>query len=141
MDKIFLIYNAENSGDEDEVVAVFNNPEVATAFTERHPRFHGRYRIEENELNPYFEKNDKWVYLVTIDPDEQRKQAHLIAAFDEEQLAYHKPVSKNDDVFFMYLFAADKNEAILLATAKYDSMIASGEWLLMKDEADDNDDD
>jgi len=141
MDKIFLIYNAENSDDEEEVVAVFNDPEVAAAFTERHPRFHGRYRIEEKELNPYFEKTDKWVYLVTIDPDERRKQAHLIAAFDEEQLAYHNPVSKNDDAFFMYLFATDKNEALVQATARFDEMAANGEWLLLKDEADDNDDD
>jgi hypothetical protein len=99
MNKIFLIHNAENSTDEEDIVAVFTDPDLATAFTERHPRFYGRYRIEEKELNPFFEKTDKWVYLVIIDPDEKLEQTHLIASFDEEQLAYHNPVSKNEETF------------------------------------------
>jgi hypothetical protein len=41
----------------------------------------------------------------------------------------------------MYLFATDKNEALLLAKAKFAAMIANGEWMLLKDKADEKDDD
>ena len=141
MKKVFLVYNAQNSFDEDEVVAVFNDCEQATRFTERHPRFYGRYRIEEKEINPYFEKTDKWVYLVIINAADEKIEVHHIDTFSEEQRTSVNPVDKHDETFYMYLFASDEKEAIGLARAKFNEMVISGEWLLLKDHADQEDDD
>lgn len=119
MNTMFLVYNIENPEDENEVVAVFNDGQLATAFTERHPLFHGCYRIEKKEVNPFFEVTEKWLYPVIIDTYDNFLQANRINSFDKEQLAYHSPVSKHDDTFYMYLFANDKNDAKSIAKARF----------------------
>lgn len=134
MNSVFIVHSEQNS--EDGVVAVFTSLELANAFAERHPRFHGCYRIEEKNLNPFFERTDKWLYLVIIDPNEPCLQAHQISSFDEEQLAYHSPVSKYEDTFYFYVFANNKNDALLIGQAKFEEMIKSGEWQILKDGAD-----
>lgn len=53
-----------------------------------------------------------------------------------EELAYHAPVSKHHDAFYMYLFADDKNENISKAKRRFEETNGNGEWILIIDETD-----
>ncbi|MHB8207128.1 hypothetical protein [Mucilaginibacter sp.] len=97
----------------------------------------GRYTIVEKELNPFFVTSDLQPYLVVLHPwDEKHVMVEPIYAFDEENDAFHEVVSKVDEAFFMYMYAATWQEAEIKARVRFKEMEDNGEWLLLKDTTD-----
>lgn len=136
MKSIFIICN-RNIPNEDDIIAVFDNPAMATAFTERLPVLKGRYAIIEKELNPFFVNSDLLPYLVVLHPwDEKHVMVEPIYAFEEECDAFFEAVSKVDEAFFMYLYAVTLQEAEIKARERLKEMEGNGEWLLLKDTSD-----
>jgi len=133
MKTIYIVCN-NHIPNEDYIVAVFDQPEMATAFTERLPALKGRYEIIEKELNPFFIGSDLQPYLVVLRPsDNTYLTVEPIYAFDEEQEAFHEVVSKVDEDFFMYMYAKNWKEAGIKGRKRLEEMLANGEWMLLKD--------
>jgi len=136
MKTIYIICNS-NIPNEDDIIAVFDKSEMAIAFTERLPTLKGRYTIIEKELNPFFVNSDLQPYLVVLHPwDEKHVMVEPIYAFEEESDAFHEAVSKVDEAFFMYMYAATWQEAEIKARERLKEMEGNGEWLLLKDTTD-----
>jgi hypothetical protein len=136
MKTIYIVCN-RNIPNEDYIIAVFDKPELATAFTERLPALKGRYEIIEKEQNPFFVNSDLQPYLVVLHPwDEKHVMVEPIFAFDEEIEAFHEAVSKVDEAFFMYMYAVDWQEAEEIARNRLKEMEENGEWMLLKDRTD-----
>jgi hypothetical protein len=133
---IYIVCNG-NIPNEEDIIAVFDNPELATAFTERLPALKGRFTIIEKELNPFFVTSDLQPYLVILYPwDKNHIMVEPIYAFDEENDAFHEAVSKVDEAFFMYMYASNFSEAEIRGRERLKEMEGNGEWLLMKDTTD-----
>jgi hypothetical protein len=133
MKTIYIICNG-GIPNEDDIIAVFDDPAMATAFTERLPVLKGKYIIIEKELNPFFVTSDLRPYLVVLHPwDEKHAVVEPIYAYEEESDAFHEAVSKVDGAFFMYMYAATWQEAETKARAQLKEMESNGEWLLLKD--------
>ena len=136
MKTIYIVCNG-NIPNEDDIIATFDNAELATAFTERLPALKGRYTIIEKELNPFFVTSDLQPYLVILYPwDKNHIMVEPIYAFDEESDAFHEAVSKVDEAFFMYMYASNFSEAEIRGRERLKEMEGNGEWLLMKDTTD-----
>lgn len=136
MKTIYIICNG-NIPNEEDIIAVFDNPELAAGFTERLPALKGRYTIIEKELNPFFVTSDLQPYLVVLHPwDEKHVMVEPIYAFDEENDSFHEAVSKVDEAFFMYMYTATWQEAEIKARERLKEMKDNGEWLLLKDTTD-----
>jgi hypothetical protein len=135
--KIYVVTNIDS--DEEQIHALFSQPEYAETFIKRSPAIENNYKILSFAIDQDFTSSPtKNPYGVILDPEnEDYYNVHSCTDQNEEAQAAKTSVSKLDDHFYMMLYAVDEIEAEQVARKHLKDLLENGKWVDLKDADDD----
>lgn len=128
----------DEDNDDDQIVAVFSDINLALEFINRPIGKNKKYEITETSLDPEFCVEDKKIFYIKYDPEEEDSRGIFnVNSFHDETDALVGKIEKRWGEVSSTVFANSESEAFETLKSGYLMLKASGKWDDLPDLGDD----